>query len=70
MRHSRLAQSGHAVSELCLGAMAIGNRPSGFVRHGLDPAGSAALVGQACGRAIASQEASRGFGASPRGTPQ
>lgn len=68
MRHSRLAQSGHAVSELCLGAMA--NRPSGFVRHGLDPAGSAALVGQACGRAIASQEASRGFGASPRGRPQ
>lgn len=47
MRYNRLGNSGLVVSELCLGAMTFGNRPSGFFQHDLDQQGSAALVGQA-----------------------
>lgn len=47
MRYNRLGQSGLVVSELCLGAMTFGNRPSGFFQHDLDQAGSTALVKQA-----------------------
>jgi aryl-alcohol dehydrogenase-like predicted oxidoreductase len=47
MRYNRLGQSGLVVSELCLGAMTFGNRPSGFFQHDLDEAGSTALVRQA-----------------------
>jgi aryl-alcohol dehydrogenase-like predicted oxidoreductase len=47
MRYNRLGQSGLVVSELCLGAMTFGNRPSGFFQHDLDREGSTALVRQA-----------------------
>ena len=47
MRYNRLGQSGLVVSELCLGAMTFGNRPSGFFQHDLDQDGSTALVRQA-----------------------
>ena len=47
MRYNRLGRSGLVVSELCLGAMTFGNRPSAFFQHDLDQAGSTALVGQA-----------------------
>jgi aryl-alcohol dehydrogenase-like predicted oxidoreductase len=47
MRYNRLGQTGLAVSELCLGAMTFGNKPSGFFQHDLDQAGSTALVRQA-----------------------
>mgnify|MGYP006217852087 CR=1 FL=1 len=47
MRYNRLGQSGLVVSELCLGAMTFGNRPSGFFQHDLDQQGSTALVRQA-----------------------
>jgi aryl-alcohol dehydrogenase-like predicted oxidoreductase len=47
MRYNRLGQSGLVVSELCLGAMTFGNRPSGFFQHDLDQEGSTALVRQA-----------------------
>jgi aryl-alcohol dehydrogenase-like predicted oxidoreductase len=47
MRYNRLGQSGLVVSELCLGAMTFGNKPSGFFQHDLDQAGSTALVKQA-----------------------
>ena len=47
MRYNRLGQSGLVVSELCLGAMTFGNKPSGFFQHDLDQAGSTALVRQA-----------------------
>ena len=47
MRYNRLGQTGLVVSELCLGAMTFGNKPSGFFQHDLDQAGSTALVKQA-----------------------
>ena len=47
MRYNRLGQSGLVVSELCLGAMTFGNKPSGFFQHDLDQDGSTALVKQA-----------------------
>ena len=47
MRYNRLGQSGLVVSELCLGAMTFGNKPSGFFQHDLDQKGSTALVRQA-----------------------
>ena len=47
MRYNRLGNSGLVVSELCLGAMTFGNKPSGFFQHDLDQAGSTALVRQA-----------------------
>ncbi|KRA81518.1 aldo/keto reductase [Altererythrobacter sp. Root672] len=47
MRYNRLGQSGLVVSELCLGAMTFGNKPSGFFTHDLDQEGSTALVKQA-----------------------
>jgi len=47
MRYNRLGQSGLVVSELCLGAMTFGNKPSGFFQHELDQEGSTALVRQA-----------------------
>ncbi|WP_305097538.1 aldo/keto reductase [Croceibacterium aestuarii] len=47
MRYNRLGKSGLVVSELCLGAMTFGNRPSAFFQHDLDQAGSTALVKQA-----------------------
>src|SRR6478735_6305719 len=47
MRYNRLGQSGLVVSELCLGAMTFGNRPSGFFQHDLDQEGSTVLVRQA-----------------------
>jgi len=46
MRYNRLGQSGLVVSELCLGAMTFGNKPSGFFQHDLDQDGSTALVRQ------------------------
>jgi aryl-alcohol dehydrogenase-like predicted oxidoreductase len=47
MRYNRLGQTGLVVSELCLGAMTFGNKPSGFFQHDLDQAGSTALMRQA-----------------------
>ena len=47
MRYNRLGMSGLVVSELCLGAMTFGNKPSGFFQHDLDQQGSTALVKQA-----------------------
>ncbi|MEO5705883.1 MAG: aldo/keto reductase [Alteraurantiacibacter sp.] len=47
MRYNTLGQTGLVVSELCLGAMTFGNRPSAFFQHDLDQAGSTALVKQA-----------------------
>ena len=47
MRYNRLGQTGLVVSELCLGAMTFGNKPSGFFQHDLDQEGSTALVKQA-----------------------
>ena len=47
MRYNRLGQTGLVVSELCLGAMTFGNKPSGFFQHDLDQEGSTALVRQA-----------------------
>ena len=48
MRYNRLGQTGLDRSELCLGAMTFGNRPSGLLRSiagldqdGLDRAGKA-----------------------------
>ena len=47
MRYNRLGQSGLVVSELCLGAMTFGNKPSGFFQHDLDQERSTELVKQA-----------------------
>ena len=47
MRYNTLGRTGLVVSELCLGAMTFGNKPSGFFQHDLDQAGSTALVRQA-----------------------
>lgn len=47
MRYNRLGQTGLVVSELCLGAMTFGNKPSGFFQHDLDQQGASALVRQA-----------------------
>lgn len=47
MRYNRLGNSGLVVSELCLGAMTFGNKPSAFFQHELDQDGSTALVRQA-----------------------
>jgi aryl-alcohol dehydrogenase-like predicted oxidoreductase len=47
MRYNRLGQTGLVVSELCLGAMTFGNRPSGFFQHDLDQDAATALVRQA-----------------------
>ncbi len=47
MRYNQLGNSGLVVSELCLGAMTFGNKPSAFFQHDLDQAGSTALVKQA-----------------------
>src|SRR6478752_9127411 len=47
MRYNRLGNSGLVVSELCLGAMTFGNKPSKFFQHELDQDGAAALVKQA-----------------------
>ncbi|OJW73521.1 MAG: aldo/keto reductase [Sphingomonadales bacterium 63-6] len=47
MRYNRLGNSGLVVSELCLGAMTFGNKPSRFFAHELDQAGATALVRQA-----------------------
>ena len=41
MRYNRLGQTGLVVSELCLGAMTFGMRPSGIFQHDLDQNGSA-----------------------------
>jgi aryl-alcohol dehydrogenase-like predicted oxidoreductase len=47
MRYNRLGRTGLVVSELCLGAMTFGNKPSGIFQHDLDQQGSTALVRQA-----------------------
>jgi len=47
MRYNRLGNSGLVVSELCLGAMTFGNKPSRFFQHELDQDGATALVKQA-----------------------
>ncbi|MEO0061797.1 MAG: hypothetical protein RLZZ08_357 [Pseudomonadota bacterium] len=47
MRYNRFGRTGLVVSELCLGAMTFGNRPSGMFTHDLDLDGSRALVKQA-----------------------
>ncbi|WEK45531.1 MAG: aldo/keto reductase [Candidatus Andeanibacterium colombiense] len=47
MRYNRLGNSGLVVSELCLGAMTFGNKPSRFFQHELDQDGATALVRQA-----------------------
>lgn len=47
MRYNRLGQTGLVVSELCLGAMTFGNKPSGFFQHDLDQERSTELVKQA-----------------------
>jgi aryl-alcohol dehydrogenase-like predicted oxidoreductase len=47
MRYNTLGKSGLVVSELCLGAMTFGNKPSAFFQHDLDQAGSTALIKQA-----------------------
>jgi len=47
MRYNRLGRTGLVVSELCLGAMTFGNKPSGIFQHDLDQEGSSALVRQA-----------------------
>ncbi len=47
MRYNRLGNSGLVVSELCLGAMTFGNKPSKFFQHELDQDGATALVRQA-----------------------
>src|SRR3546814_19712087 len=47
MRYNRFGSTGLVVSELCLGAMTFGTKPSGFFTHDLDQAGSTALVRQA-----------------------
>ena len=47
MRYNRLGNSGLVVSELCLGAMTFGNKPSRIFSHELDQDGAAALVKQA-----------------------
>lgn len=47
MRYNQLGNSGLVVSELCLGAMTFGNKPSAFFQHDLDQVGSTALLGQA-----------------------
>lgn len=47
MRYNRFGRTGLVVSELCLGAMTFGTRPSGFFAHDLDLDGSKALVMQA-----------------------
>src|SRR5690606_17544080 len=47
MRYNRFGRTGLVVSELCLGAMTFGNKPSGFFQHDLDQSGSTELVRQA-----------------------
>jgi len=47
MRYNRFGRTGLVVSELCLGAMTFGNKPSGFFQHDLDQASSTVLVRQA-----------------------
>jgi aryl-alcohol dehydrogenase-like predicted oxidoreductase len=47
MRYNRFGKTGLVVSELCLGAMTFGTRPSGLFTHDLDLAGSRDLVRQA-----------------------
>lgn len=47
MRYNRFGQTGLVVSELCLGAMTFGNKPSGFFQHDLDQERSTELVKQA-----------------------
>ena len=47
MRYNRFGSTGLVVSELCLGAMTFGNKPSGFFQHELDQDGATALVKQA-----------------------
>ncbi|GAA0265591.1 aldo/keto reductase [Alteraurantiacibacter aestuarii] len=47
MRYNQLGKSGLVVSEICLGAMTFGNKPSAFFQHDLDQAGSTALIRQA-----------------------
>lgn len=47
MRYNQLGSTGLVVSELCLGAMTFGNKPSAFFQHDLDQAASTALVKQA-----------------------
>ena len=47
MRYNRLGRTGLVVSELCLGAMTFGNKPSGFFQHDLDQERSTELVKQA-----------------------
>lgn len=47
MRYNRFGRTGLVVSELCLGAMTFGTKPSGIFTHDLDLAGSKALVKQA-----------------------
>jgi len=48
MRYNTLGRTGLVVSELCLGAMTFGTLPGRFGKiHGLDQAGSTALVKQA-----------------------
>ena len=47
MRYNTLGNSGLVVSELCLGAMTFGNKPSAFFQHDLDQQGSTVLIKQA-----------------------
>ena len=47
MRYNRFGRTGLVVSELCLGAMTFGTKPSGIFTHDLDLVGSKALVKQA-----------------------
>lgn len=47
MRYNTLGRTGLVVSELCLGAMTLGNKPGGFFQHDLDQDASTALVRQA-----------------------
>lgn len=47
MRYNRFGRTGLVVSELCLGAMTFGTKPSGIFTHDLDFEGSKALVKQA-----------------------
>ena len=44
MRYNRLGNSGLVVSELCLGAMTFGNKPSRIFSHELDQHGAAGIA--------------------------
>lgn len=52
MRYNRFGRTGLVVSELCLGAMTFGTKPSGIFTHDLDPDGAKALVRQAVNEGV------------------